>query len=213
MRSIFALGLLLSLAGCQSAYYGVAEELGFHKRDILVSRVESSKDAQGEAQETFESALEQLTTLINYDGGDLESIYKETQANYDDAEAAAQKVRERVAAVEHVAEALFDEWEDEIDEYSSASLKAESQRKLQETRRRYAGMIDTMQASTRKMDPVLTALNDNVLYLKHNLNARAVAAINVEFAQIERDIRSLIEDMRRSIASSEAFIRSMQSDP
>ena len=210
MRSTIALSLLLTLSACQSAYYDAAEKFGVHKRDILVDRVEASRDAQGEAQETFQSALDQLTALIDYDGGDLEKIYKETDANYKDATSAAETVRERVAAVENVANALFEEWEAEIEEYSSASLKASSQRKLHETRERYARTLEAMQTATRKMEPVLTSLNDNVLYLKHNLNARAVSAVRVEFESIERDIRVLIEDMRRSIASSEEFIRSMQ---
>lgn len=212
MRSIIALGLVLSLAACQSAYYGAAEKFGIHKRDILVDRVEDSRDAQGEAQESFQTALEQLTALIDYDGGDLEKIYKQTESNYSRSEAAAKNVRERVTAVENVADALFEEWEAEIEEYSSASLKASSQRKLHETRERYARTIEAMRESTRKMDPVLTSLKDNVLYLKHNLNARAVSAIRVEFETIERDIRVLIADMQRSIASSEEFIRSMQSN-
>ncbi|MFN2329129.1 MAG: DUF2959 family protein [Chromatocurvus sp.] len=212
MRSIIALSLVLTLAACQSAYYGAAEKFGIHKRDILVDRVEDSRDAQGEAQETFQTALEQLTALIEYDGGSLEKIYKDTESNYSRSEAAAKQVRERVTSVENVADALFEEWEKEIEEYSSASLKASSQRKLHETRERYAGMIETMRTSTRKMDPVLSSLKDNVLYLKHNLNARAVSEIRVEFVSIEQDIRALIADMQRSIASSEDFIKSMQSE-
>lgn len=210
MRSIFVLSLFLTLAACQSAYYGAAEKFGVHKRDILVDRVEASRDAQGEARETFQTALDQLTTLIDYDGGDLEKNYKETAATYKRAKSAAKTVRERVAAVENVADALFEEWEAEIEDYSSASLKASSQRRLYETRERYARTLEAMQTATRKMEPVLTSLSDNVLYLKHNLNARAVSAVRVEFESIERDIRVLIEDMRRSIASSEEFIKRMQ---
>ncbi|MEQ8516224.1 MAG: DUF2959 family protein [Chromatocurvus sp.] len=209
MRILLAFGLVLSLGACQSAYYGAAEKMGVHKRDILVDRVEASRDAQGEAQETFQSALEQLSALIEYDGGDLEDIYSKTNRNYERAESAAEEVRDRVSAVEDVAEALFEEWESEIEEYSSASLKASSQRQLYETRERYAGMVESMRKSTRKMDPVLTSLKDNVLYLKHNLNARAVSAVRMEFESIERDIRALIQDMQQSIASSEAFIKSM----
>lgn len=136
--------------------------------------MEASRDAQGEAQETFQSALEQLVALIEYDIGDLEKIYRETERNYTRSESAATDVRDRVQAVEDIAETLFEEWETEIEEYGSASLKASSQRKLHETRERYAVTIEAMRASTRKMDPVLASLKDNVLYLKHNLNARGV---------------------------------------
>jgi hypothetical protein len=212
MKQIMGLVLLLSLAACQSAYYGTAEKFGIHKRDILADRVEASRDAQSEARETFQSALEQLSALIDYDGGDLEKIYSRTNSSYERSEAAAEDVRERIAAVENVADALFREWEKEIEEYSNASLKASSQRKLFETRERYADMLQTMQAASRRMDPVLVSLKDNVLYLKHNLNARAVSAVRVEFESVERDIRRLIEDMERAIASSDSFIQSMRAE-
>ncbi len=210
MYKIFALSIALMLAGCQSAYYEAAEKVGYHKRDILVDRVEDSRDAQQEAEEQFQSALEQLSELTNFDGGDLEDMYEAMADEYEDSVDAAANVTERIDAVEHVAESLFDEWEEEILQYSSARLKADSQEKLLETRKRYRGMMAALRKSESKMAPVLTALNDNVLYLKHNLNARAVAALKVEFGQIEKDISLLIRDMRAAIATSNEFIESMQ---
>lgn len=52
------------LTACQSAYYAAAEKVGYHKRDILVDRVEDARDAQQDAEEEFQSALEQLSELI-----------------------------------------------------------------------------------------------------------------------------------------------------
>lgn len=210
MRRICLPFLSLLLVACQSAYYGAAEQMGYHKRDILVDRVEDSRDAQQEAEEQFQSALEQLSELTNFDGGDLEDMYEAMVDEYDDSVEAADLVSERINAVDHVAEALFDEWQDEIEQYSSARLKADSQKKLRETRRRYDGMITALRKSEAKMAPVLTALNDNVMYLKHNLNARAVASLKVEFGAIEDDIEALIQEMRKAIASSDDFIQSMQ---
>lgn len=206
-----ALSLLIpALAGCQSAYYEAAEKVGYHKRDILVDRVEDSRDAQLEAEEQFTSALEQLSALTNFEGGDLEKMYKKVAAEYEDAEEAATEVRERIDGVENVAGALFREWEDEIEQYSSAKLKADSQAKLRDTRSRYDGMISVMRRSEAKMDPVLAALKDNVLYLKHNLNAQAVASLKIELGDIEQDIEALILEMRKSIDASNAFIDALQ---
>ena len=210
MYRILTLSLALLLAGCQSAYYEAAEKMGYHKRDILVDRVEDSRDAQQEAEEQFQSALEQLTELTNFDGGDLEDMYESMADEYEASVDAADQVTARIDAVEHVAESLFKEWAQEITEYSSARLKSDSQRKLRETRSRYNGMMAALRKSESKMAPVLTALNDNVLYLKHNLNARAVASLQVEFGRIEDDIEALIREMRKAIASSDAFIESMQ---
>jgi hypothetical protein len=71
-------------------------------------------------------------------------------------------------------------------------------------------MITAMRRSEAKMDPVLAALHDNVLYLKHNLNARAVASLKVELGDIEQDIEALIQEMRKSIDASNAFIDTLQ---
>lgn len=210
MRHITTIVLCLALAACQSAYYGAAEQVGYHKRDILVDRIEDSQEAQQEAGEQFQSALEQLQTMVNHDGGDLEDMYEEMVDIYDDSADAAAEVTQRIDSVDHVANTLFHEWQAEIEQYSSASLKADSQVKLRDTQNRYKSMIAAMRKSEAKMAPVLASLNDNVLFLKHNLNAQAVASLKGEFGKIEGDIEALILEMQKAIDSSDAFIASME---
>lgn len=210
MRLFVLVSFVALLSACQSAYYGAAEKIGYHKRDILVDRVEDSREAQQEAEEQFQSALEQLSLLVNFDGGDLEDIYEDMNEEYEDAEDAADEVRSRIKAIENVSQALFSEWEEEIEQFSNNRMKNDSKQKLAETQKRYKGMIVVLHKSESKMDPVLSALKDNVLYLKHNLNARAVASLKVEFKSIEGDIDILIQEMRKAIASSDEFIASMK---
>lgn len=210
MRFLILLPCFLVLGACQSAYYDAAENFGIYKRDILVDRVEDSREAQQEAEEQFQSALEQLSLLINFDGGDLEDVYEDMNEEYEEAVEAADEVRSRIKAIESVAGALFAEWEGEIEQYSSNRLKTDSRQKLAETQKRYQEMIVVLHNSESKMDPVLSALKDNGLYLKHNLNARAVASLKVEFKSIEGDIDILIQEMRKAIASSDEFIASMK---
>lgn len=202
--------LIVPLVACQSAYYEVAEQVGVHKRDILVDRVEEARDSQVEAEEQFQSAQEQLLALIDFDGGDLQDAYEDLNDEYEAAVDVAEDVSNRIDAIEHVAEALFDEWSDELAEYSNARLRADSEKKLKQTQRRYQGLIKTMRRSEDRMEPVLAALLDNVLYLKHNLNAQAVAALRVEFGKIDRDIDLLIKEMQTAIASSNEFIDSLK---
>lgn len=209
MRIILATALLL-LWGCESAYYSAAEQVGIHKRDILVDRVEGSRDAQEDAEEQFQSALEHFQAVVNFDGGELQEVYEDLNDEYEDSVAAADEVRRRVDAVQSVAEALFEEWQAEIGEFSNASFKAQSQRQLRETRQRYDAMLAAMRKAESRMDPVLVALKDNVLFLKHNLNAQAVASLKTEFQGISRDVDALIAEMRQSIDASNAFIESMR---
>lgn len=203
---------VLVLSGCDAAYYKTMEQLGHHKRDIMVDRVESARDAQQEAKEQFESALEKFSSVVAVQDGDLKHQYDQLKIEYDKSQARAQAVRDRVNAVEEVSEDLFSEWEGELDEYSSAKLRRSSEQKLQQTRRQYDQLIRAMRRAEQKMDPVLTAFKDQVLYLKHNLNAQAIASLRNELTTIELDVARLINEMEASIHEADAFISAMASE-
>jgi len=208
-RVATAVLLLLSLAGCSSTYYKTMEGLGFEKRDILVGRVEHARDAQDEASEQFASALEQFRSTVNYDGGDLEEIYDRLNTEFERSESDAAQVRDRINSVEQVADDLFSEWNLELEEYSRADLRRESAALLKETRGRYNQLMVAMRRAESSMDPVLDAFRDQVLFLKHNLNARAIGSLRNELGSIERDTARLIEQMQKAIAEANAFIESM----
>lgn len=208
----YLLALVLSiftLTGCQSAYYSAMEQVGYHKRDIMVDRVEEAKESQQEAQQEFSSALEALSALTQFDGGELESAYNKINDKYQDSESAAEEVRERIAAIEDVSEALFDEWQDELELYTNRSLRRASEQKLRETRTSYNTMLKAMKRAEQKMTPVLNTLRDNTLYLKHNLNASAVGALQGEFSNLEQDIQYAIKQMNAAIAESDKFLQKL----
>lgn len=210
LRGLLILTLAGALASCQSAYYGTMERLGVPKREIMVSRISEAQEAQEEGQEQFKDALEQFRSVVNFDGGELQSVYDRLDAEFQDSEAAADRIRNRIRAVEDVADALFDEWEDELDLYSNESLRRDSERQLADTQHRYQRLLTAMQRAEATIDPVMDNLRDNVLYLKHNLNARAIASIRGELDTINADVDRLIEAMEAAIAESDRFISEMQ---
>jgi len=202
--------LAVSLSACQTVYYSAMEKVGVHKRDIMLDRVEGAQEAQQEAQEQFKSALDQLSTLISFDGGDLAEQYEITEEQYEASKAAADEVTGKIESIESVSEALFDEWQNEIEQYSSASLKRQSQSKLKSTQRQYNTLIKSMYKAKSKMDPVLATLKDNTLYLKHNLNARAIGALQGEYKSLQKDVAILVDEMNKSISQSQKFIDLLQ---
>ncbi|WP_133180290.1 DUF2959 domain-containing protein [Shewanella decolorationis] len=213
MKRLITSGLMaatLLLTGCQSAYYGAMEKVGYHKRDIMVDRVKAAKESQEDAQKEFSSALEEMQALLNHNGGNLEKAYNKAKDEYESAQSAADDVSNRINKVEDVAEALFDEWQAEISEISKASLRRNSETKLKETRRSYEQLMKTMRRAESKMPPILTAMKDNMLYLKHNLNAQAIGAIKGEFASLQTDISGLIKEMNKSINESSKFIEALE---
>lgn len=203
--------LMLSLQGCQTAYYNAWEKLGVAKRDILVDRVEDARDAQEDAQEQFSSALEAFSALTQFDGGELEKVYKNLNKEYQNSAAAAEKVSDRIDSIDSVANALFKEWEAELDEFSNPRYKTEGQQQLNDTRSRYNGLNRSLRNAESSMQPVLATLKDNVLRLKHRLNTNAIGGLDSEYTTIKRDVDNLIREMNAAIEQSNQFIASMKS--
>ena len=206
---LVALAVTVSFGSCQSAYYATMEKFGVHKREILVERVEEGREAQQEAKEEIVSALEAFKQVANFDGGDLEKTYNKLNDRYDSSAEAVDEVKSKISSIESVSKALFAEWKDELGEMQNAELKASSEEMLDDTKARYATLIKAMKAAEVKMEPVLTAFKDHVLFLKHNLNAQAIASLQGQLGTIESDVSGLIADMEKSIAEADAFIASM----
>lgn len=213
-RFIFCIALVTSLSACKStlddAYFNLWNKIGVEKREILVNRVEDAQEVQQDAQEQFSSALEEFTTLINYDGGKLEKVYNQLSDQYEASADSADAVSARIEKVEAVAESLFREWEEEITLISNQNLRRDSQRKLSETKRNYAELLRSMRKVETSMEPVLVAFRDNVLYLKHNLNANAIGGLQSEFSNIKREVNQLINEMNTAISQSDKFIQELQ---
>lgn len=195
--------------GCQTAYYETMERLGVHKRDILVDRIEEARDDQQAVKEEFASALEEFTAVVEFDGGTLEEHYKRLNNSLERSESRADAVRNSIKDVERVAEALFTEWETELGQYNSDELRRKSAAQLNDTRERYATLMRAMYQAESKLEPVLVPFRDQVLFLKHNLNAQAIASLKNELASIETDVSELIRDIEISINEANTFINEL----
>lgn len=203
LLGVFAFGL----TACQSAYYGALEKVGIAKRDLLLDRVEAARNSQGKAEQAYVDALTQFRAVVSVDAGELESVYERLKASHDEAQARAQAFGERIAAVESVAEALFREWEGELAQYSDAGLRAKSKAQLERTRSRYRTLDQAMRRAEASFTPALKVLGDQVLYLKHNLNAAAIGAIKDELPRMQSDAANLQRDVQRATAEAERFIK------
>lgn len=210
IKWLLALVSIIGFSACSNVYYSAMEKVGVHKREIMVDRVEEARDTQKEAKEEFLTALEQFKSVVNLQGGDLEKEYNRLNDTLQRVEAEADEVHERIAAVEDVSKALFKEWRAEIDQYSSETLRRASRRKYDAAQSRYALLIQAMKRAESRLEPALIPLRDQVLFLKHNLNARAIAGLNSEVVSVQTNVDNLVRDMELAIAQADAFIASLE---
>ena len=201
--------VVLHLPGCQDAYYSTMEMLGHPKREILVDKVEDARDSQTEVKEQFQTALEKFSQVVNFEGGELEQKYSELKKEYEKSQSKSKAVAKRIADVKNVANALFEEWQKELEQYTSQEYRAKSELQLEQTRQKCEKLVGAMDRAYEKIAPVLVVFKDQVLFLKHNLNAQAVASLQGELTTMEADIGTLIREMEIAIAEADAFINSM----
>lgn len=210
LRTAAILALLGAFSGCASVQYSALEKVGIHKRDILVDRVEDTRDAQTDTRENVVSAYEELSALMDFDGGDLEDAYRRLSKQVERSQGAVEDLDEHLADIDRVSDDLFEEWEGELELYSNAALRSDQEQKLGIARRRYAQMRTRMQTARDQVDPVMAILEDNVLFLKHSLNARALDALRDQEARIANEVDALIREMNIAIEEANSFIARMR---
>lgn len=204
---LFAIAVLSS--GCQSVYYATMEKFGVEKRDLLKKAVISARDSQEETATEFKDALTKLREMYAVNGGDLEKNYDKLKGEYEDADKGATLVRKRIRDMDQVAGDLFAEWEKEIAEFTNPTYASNSRRQLNETRTKYQQLAASVKSAEASMEPVLKQLKEQVLYLKHNLNAAAIGSLRGEAASIQADITRLIDQMNGSIRQADDFIKTL----
>jgi hypothetical protein len=201
---------VLSWGSCRSTYYAAYEKFGVYKRDLLKKSVIGARDDQKKAQEQFKDAMTRLKEITKFEGGALEKRYNSLKSEYEDCGSRASAVRSRIREVETVSSDLFAEWEKEILQIGTPSLREASRQQLQTTRQKYGELHTALVSAEQSMEPVLKQFGDYVLFLKHNLNAQAIASLKGESASIQNEISRLIDQMNQSIARADEFIKEMR---
>lgn len=211
LRMVLA-AMFLGLSGCSTVYYSAMEKVGVHKRDIMVDRVKAARDTQDDTKKQFLTAMEQFKSVVNFKGGNLEKEYNKLNATLQKSEAGAAAVRSRIRAVEDVSDALFSEWRSEIKQFSSDTLRRSSQEKYDLTRSKYKQLIAAMKEAESRLEPALIPLRDQVLFMKHNLNAKAIAGLSEEVVNVQSNVDKLVRDMEVAIAQADKFISALQAE-
>lgn len=195
-------------SGCANVQYKALEKVGVHKRDILLDRIRDAQNAQTQTKDQFVSAYDEFKALASAGDETLESNYRQLAKTVEKSEQRAADLDRRINAVERVGDDLFKEWAEELDQYTNVSLRETSEKNMRGTQTRYANMLEEMHEAGARATLVLQVLQDNTLFLKHNLNASAISGLDAEVARVESHIAQLIADMERSIDTAQQFIDS-----
>lgn len=183
--------------------------LGQHKREIVVFHVDQACHSLKSSRDQFEDALQQFKNVVAIEESTLEHRYLLLKRQFEFCKIKSDDVSDRIAIIEQVSSSLFREWEEELEQYANRTLRSRSKKQLKDSRQQYSRLIKTMRKAESRIQPVLSAFKDQVLFLKHNLNAQAIAALQHEFVEIGIDIAQLIEVMEITIKEASHFVSTL----
>ncbi|MEO8601876.1 MAG: DUF2959 family protein [bacterium] len=208
LRALLTTGWL-GLAGCSTVYYAAMEQLGWEPRDVLVSRVETARDALAEAKTRFLDALGAARAVQQATGRDAAAAQKQLRDAYAYANARAQTVRRRLAAVQSAAGELFTEWRDDVATTKDAAARARTQQLHDSAEARYQHLLTSMQSAADAMPPVLDALRDQVALHTATGSAPAANVAADGLAALERAVARSVDDFEQAIAEADVFIKQL----
>jgi hypothetical protein len=207
------LGLLIApvmlMTGCTSTYYKAMRTFGKEKRDILVQRVKDAKKDQDKTKEQLKTTMESFQALTGFDGGALEKSYKRLNADYKSASSQAQKLHDKVQSIDQVSKDLFKEWQGEINRIENRKYKADSSALLRDAITRQAAYMRAMHKTEDQIAPVLKAFEDQVLFLKHNLNSKAIGSLKGTSLSLQKDVEGLIQSIDASSQEADNLISAL----
>ncbi len=205
----FICASLLLCCSCSLLYYSAMEHLGKQKRDILVQRLLQVKKDQAATSEQLKTTLEAFKEVTGFNGGKLEENYEHLNREYQRSADRAGQLGKRIDSVDDVAKKMFSEWSGEIGKMRNASLTSQSKTLLANARQQHAQYMRVMRRTQENIKPVLQAFSDQVTFLKHNLNARAISSLKGTSAGINQQAEALIRDINASSKQADAYIQTL----
>lgn len=203
---------VMILAGCSQTYYGTMETFGKHKRQLVTDHVLNVRDAQSSVSQKFTVALEQFQVSSTLRGVMLEEKYKELQNLYAACDSSTGKLESEIDKLNNVLDAMFEEWQGELEGYSDPQLRRASEDRLNRTMARYDKLVMGFERGTENIYPALKAYKDQLLFVKHNLNAQADGSVKQEFGKFQSQITSLLRQLDASMAECDSFIALIQAE-
>lgn len=197
------------LSSCSTIYYNFWETFGQDKRDLLKSEIEDSNEDQEKIKEEFSNTLEKIKSKYGFDGGELERTYDFLSSRYEDAVKRQTQLKERINNIEEIGNDLFKEWKREALEIKNAKYRRSSLAKLSRTKTQFSKLRADLGKTEKKLEQVMQKFKDQVYFLKHNLNAKAIGSLKVEFKEIEAGINQLIRNIEDSRSTNKVFIERM----
>lgn len=212
MRSArLSLGIGVILLLCCALAKPAATLAGDHdKMDDLIDRIEKTMKEMRESEQHFEKTLDAYHKTLAKKGGGRRSSYKDLVKRLEKHEERSKKRRERLKDMDERAEQYFKAWKKGLDDIKDAGLRQRGASRLSEARKRYRNLRGAGHEAHEGFEPVFKRLQDQAVYLGHDLNAASTATLAEDKAKIAALAHGLGVKLESYSVAAKGYIASLK---
>jgi len=204
-----ALSLMLAIGWTTVA----AAQAGVKQAENLVKKTEASAKAITEAREQIKTTLDGYNALIEGNVEDTKKAYGNLQKEMDRSDDRAEDVGKRIDEMNVEADKYFADWTRSLDGISSPDLRARSEERMKDARSRYDQILATTGKAGDMFASFIQNLRDQVTYLGHDLNPRALASLEGDATKLNTAAESFFGKIDSAIDEATSYAASLRPQP
>lgn len=197
---------LAASAGCASSKPGNS----LVQVDQLVTSIEKVHTSSEMAQTRVIESLDSLRSLVALDfGDDVVGAYAKTEIALSESTKQLAAFDDDVKQMKEMAEPVFKKWASDLDSFTNLEMRLKSQNRLAQTRSRYDAIVMTVEPTQAAFATLHQQISDCALFLKHDLNAAACAALRPDVEALSMATEHLDEQLARCQSAAKDYVEAV----
>ena len=182
---------------------------GLNQVDDLLTHIERVYVECELSDARVNEAMETLAWLTSpgFDGDPLE-VHAQLALAAERAQLQAEELEGCIAPMKASGEALFQRWGADLEQFRSASMRARSAERLEQTRARYDAIVANVEPAFERMEALNAILADSVLFLANDLNAESIGALRGDVDEMLASAKQLSGELESALAAADVYMRS-----
>jgi uncharacterized protein YhaN len=191
---------------------GFAQDEGVKQVEQLIKKANAAVESINGAKLQLQKTMEAYNAVLAPDVKDRRDAYKKLQKEMATSEKKRAEVSMRNSEMNAEADKLFKSWEGSTAAIQNPELRQRSGQRLARTKERYGEIRATGQSASSLYMPFMKALQDQVTYLGHDLNAGAVASLKPEADKLNAQATELYAAIDKTTAAATNNIGQLRAD-
>jgi hypothetical protein len=204
-QGVAAVAVLLAFATA-----GQAQDEGIKQVEQLVKKAGSTVEAIGSTKVQLLKMMEVYNGLMADGATDRKGAYKKLQQEMATTEKRRAEITLRAEEMKLEAETLFRNWASAALAIGDPELRKKSEERLAGTKASCNQIGTVSRAAADLYGPVMKALQDQITYLGHDLNASAVASLKPAAAKLNEQVQELVKRIDDTITTANAAIGALR---